>query len=42
MGWEAIILEKAIDKLADQALSILFDNLRDINRKLDLLPGQGS
>jgi hypothetical protein len=37
MGWESIVLEKAMEKLAEQALGILFDNLRDINRKLDLL-----
>ena len=37
MEWKSVVLEKAMEKLAEQALSILFDNLRDINRKLDLL-----
>lgn len=37
MGWELVVVEKAIQKIADQAIALLFDKLKEINNKLDLL-----
>ncbi len=31
MVWQAVVLEKAIEKMAEQAITLFLDNLQEIN-----------